>query len=736
MSSSRTQKPGFPAVPPSLAAGDHEMRDYSLDSSYDAPPPTTAPHYTPYLGLRARLSQIWINRWTILLVLVLCRVLLAVQGLNNDIDNAKTEALSACSSVENIGSAMASLPHYMSQGVNQMAADGVTKAVNGLMDMLMLTITGVEELILFVINMLTSTYVCLITLAVAGSLHVAIDVVENVGDFMNKTIGGLTSTISSDIESFESSFNSFLSDLESIPSFLGVSSKPPTISNTLNVSLAGLNDIHIDTSAMDENLDKLNASIPTFADVQNFTNTVIRLPFEEIKKLINESTAGYTFDKSVFPVAQKESLTFCSDNNGISDFFAHLTNLANTARKVFIVVITILAILACFPMAWLEIRRWRTMQSRALLLQKHAFDPMDVVYIASRPYTAGAGIATAARFKSTKRQILTRWFIAYATSIPALFVLALGIAGLFSCLCQYILLRGVEKEVPVLANQVENFADTVVNALNNASEQWAISANGVINSTNTKINDDVFGWVNTSTTAVNDTLNTFVDQMTIALNDTFGGTILYDPITEVFNCLIGLKVASVEKGLTWVHDNAHVTFPEFRNDTFSLGAAASIANDSSTDSFLASPGSAASDDITSAVVKMTNLFEQAIRQEAIIAGCIIGVWAFIMLIGLFRVLAAWYSRDKTRAEGGPVGFGVTGNGSDPIGPRSPLRGGETRFPEFGGPVSAVGPMRSQDDTWGAEEKLGHAGHRSLDVDDFKMGSERRSSYGVLAGEKR
>lgn len=55
---------------------------------------------TPYLGLRARLSQVWLNRWTILLLLVLARVLIAATGMQSDMDSAKREAQSACTSVE------------------------------------------------------------------------------------------------------------------------------------------------------------------------------------------------------------------------------------------------------------------------------------------------------------------------------------------------------------------------------------------------------------------------------------------------------------------------------------------------------------------------------------------------------------------------------------------------------------------------------------------------------------
>ena len=61
----------------------------------------------------------------------------------------------------------------MSKGVNELTASGVEKAVNGLMSMLDLSVTGVEEIVVFIFNLLTSTYVCLITLAVNGSVTVA-----------------------------------------------------------------------------------------------------------------------------------------------------------------------------------------------------------------------------------------------------------------------------------------------------------------------------------------------------------------------------------------------------------------------------------------------------------------------------------------------------------------------------------------------------------------------------------
>ena len=263
----------------SLNAGDHEMQDYNRAGDAARPLPNTAPTITPYLGLRARLSQVWINRWTVLLCLVLARILLAARSLDDNLGSARREALSACTGVESMGSAMASMPHYMSQGVNELAATGVEKAVNGLMSMLSLSVTGVEELVVFVVNLLTSTYVCLITLAVSGSLHVALQVVKDVSDFLNKTLGDISNEIHQDVKSFQDDLNKFTSALDSVPKIFGSSSSIPTLNIT---SLDKLDHLEL-PDTLDQGLDKLNSSIPTFAEVQNFTNNAIRLPFEEVK---------------------------------------------------------------------------------------------------------------------------------------------------------------------------------------------------------------------------------------------------------------------------------------------------------------------------------------------------------------------------------------------------------------------------------------------------------------------
>lgn len=288
---------------------------------------------------------------------------------------------------------------------------------------------------------------------------------------------------------------------------------------------------------------------------------------------------------------------------------------------------------------------------------------MDVVYLVSRPYTSTAGLKLA-RIppnsedikKATRGQNLTRWAVAYATTDAALFVLALAIAGLFACLCQFILLRTIEKQVPALSNQVGAFADKVMVQLNNASDQWQLATNDAIKSASDDINKDMLGWVGIATDAVNDTLNTFVDETNKVLDVAFGKTPLRDPIQEVLNCLILLKVQGVQKALTWVHDHAHIDFPTLPNDTFSNGALASLSDDPNSDSsFLSDPDSKAADKVTGAISRVIDYLDAAIRQEALISSFVLLLYVFVCMCGVGAAFyRAHFTHQKNRGDGDSV----------------------------------------------------------------------------------
>ncbi|KHN99254.1 uncharacterized protein MAM_02952 [Metarhizium album ARSEF 1941] len=626
----------YPNVPSSLHAHSVELSETQKAASS---PSRTTKSTTPYLGLSSRLSQIWLNRWTILLLLVLVRIILLLAQLTDNVEDAKAKALAACTKVEDVGSAMASMPHYFSAGVNRLAASSIEKAVHAMVKVLDLIIQGVEAIIVWYINFLTATYVCLITALVHASLEVVASVTKDATAAFNKVIDGATGEIQEIAGGLQKAVGKIKDGIQN-SIFSKFNINLPSIDFTKPVEK--LKGFHLDSTQFVTDVQKLNKDLPDFEGVQNLTKRAISIPFNFVREALNKSLSNYKFNETIFPLAKKEQLKFCSNNDKLNGFFDKLFELIHKARVLFVIVLSSLAVAAMAPMAWMEIRRWRRQEKAARLIEKNRlndeWDAMDVSYIASRPTTALLGIKMTSKM-SRRRRVLTRWCLAYATSGPAIFVLSLAIAGLFSCACQFLILKAVQKEVPELTKEIGEFADEVVAKINNISANWANDANGVVKGLNDDINNDVLKYVTNATGAVNNTINVFLGGLNKGLETVFNGTILLKPIQSVLHCVIGIKIEAVQKGLTWVHDHARVDFPLFDNNTFSLGAQKSLGGDSGLQSFLASPSSVTTNEVSGAVNRVTNWLLKGITKEALISAGILLVYIIVVLIGLIRALA-------------------------------------------------------------------------------------------------
>lgn len=632
----------YPAVPSSLHSAPYETLDRSRTHSR----PVANSQITPYLGIRAKMSQIWLNRWTILLLLVLVRVILLIAQLNDKVSGAKAKALAACGKVEDVGSAMASMPHYLSSGVNSLVAKGMSDAVHGMVTILDLIMQAVPAMIVFYINYLVATYACLITALVHASLEVVASVAKDATKVFNDVIDGATEEIKNISGELEGGINKLAKSIQN--SIFG-----KLIPDIPKVDFSGaldkLKGVELNASDFVKDVQKLNDDLPTFDELQNLTKQAVSFPFNLAREALNESYGSWTFKKDIFPLAQKKKMTFCSDNNILNSFFQKLFDLIHKVQVIFLVSLGLLAVLAIAPMAAFELYRWRSQQKHSELIEKNQFDPRDTIYIASRPLTSQIGIKFASRL-SGDRKLLMRWCVAYATSPSALFVLSLAIAGFFSCFCQWIILKAVTAEVPKLTAKIGAFAEDIVKTLEQVSMGWATDANRVVIGFNDDINKDVLGYVTKATDAVNSTINLFADKMNEGLETVFNGTILIGPIKAVIHCIIGMKIEDVQKGLTWVHDHAHVNFPLFPNDTFSQGANASVSGDADLKSFLASPASVTTDELSSAINSVVGWLYNSIVKEALISTGILLLYVIVVLMGVARTLVGMACAGKSQEE--------------------------------------------------------------------------------------
>lgn len=369
---------------------------------------------------------------------------------------------------------------------------------------------------------------------------------------------------------------------------------------------------------------------------------------------ISESYGNWTFDTSLLEVPTGQSLTFCSDKSFLKDFFRSLADIAAKAKTIAIVVLVFLAIFAVIAMAWWETKRYKkTVKTSQRLVSR---EPMDIVYTASRPLTASTGIWVSGKLtRDPKRQLLIRWVIAYATTYTALFVLSLAIAAGFSSLCQFLVMRAVQKEAPILATEVGTYVGDVVAELEQASTHWASASNSKILALQDDINNDVLSYVLKATSAVNATLFKLNGEVNATLVDMFGNTQLAKFIYDIYSCILGNKIAELDQGINWVHNHSQVSFPLFPADVFSLGA-----NDSTISPLLTDSTTTTSDEITAAVKKVVDALRTSVVQESLIALVLLLVYVAYVLFGVAQALLQICSDNKYGTVAGDRTFGRLG----------------------------------------------------------------------------
>ena len=152
--------------------------------AWNAPPPVYDTRSTsglkPYLELPHLLSLTWLAYPILSLLFVAFRLQLSAQSAQSSAASAKSNLLAACQAAQKAATSAASMPRYLAVMTN----DGITSAVNDTMDAareaLILTLTVMEAIINFIVDMYRSTFLCFLELVVRGALGILIGAVDEV----------------------------------------------------------------------------------------------------------------------------------------------------------------------------------------------------------------------------------------------------------------------------------------------------------------------------------------------------------------------------------------------------------------------------------------------------------------------------------------------------------------------------------------------------------------------------
>ncbi|RXW22981.1 hypothetical protein EST38_g2857 [Candolleomyces aberdarensis] len=630
--------------------------------SYDAPHTTL----TPYLQLSHLLSLTWLAYPIISLIFVAFRLSSSLDAAKDAIASAKDNLLASCRAAEEAATSAASMPRYMALATNQQFADAVNASLRGARQALTLSLTVMEAIINFIIDLYRSIFLCFLELVVRGGLAILIGAVNELNNVISTVTSGLRTSIQNDIAGANRAISGAFDVINRINPFNDIEAPQIPAPN-----LDGLANIQIPGS-FQESLVRLNETIPTVSSIKEKLEEIINTPFELLKKDINDTFATIQFDGSALPVPEQSRVSFCSelDMSVVDDIGRDIIK----AFKIGIVILIVLALVLIGLNCLLTWYKWRCMKSH-LEYTRQAWntDPTMVHTkgsISSAPQVTLSDhnlmmlhansshplitritnqISTRLRFTPTQHTNF-QWFFNYIFHPPAAACLLIGFFGLLLVEIQLLALGPmVAKYQGQAAETSRDFSLLIANSINenmlNQSTIYAQQVNAEVDTIQNTINNGVFGWVNVTTTQLNTTINEFYDDVQNAVNTVFGGTILETPATEFIRCLIGSKVDAIENALTFLHDNLRVDMPRVNNTALLLNP--DSVNEASAPIAAAALGGGAEDD-QGLVGRLVNSYANILKQERVTFGIFLGLWGIVVLMGICVLL--WHSYGRPLIE--------------------------------------------------------------------------------------
>jgi len=135
---------------------------------------------TPYLQLPHLLSLTWLAYPILSLLFVAFRLQLSLAAAQDTVASAKDDFLTSCSSAEQAATSAASMPRLLAIATNKQFADAVNGTLDGARFVLTISLTVMEAVVNFVIDLYRSTLLCFLELVVRGGLSILIGAVQEV----------------------------------------------------------------------------------------------------------------------------------------------------------------------------------------------------------------------------------------------------------------------------------------------------------------------------------------------------------------------------------------------------------------------------------------------------------------------------------------------------------------------------------------------------------------------------
>ncbi|KAG1832363.1 hypothetical protein EV424DRAFT_23058 [Suillus variegatus] len=626
---------------------------------------TSSTTLKPYLQLPHILSLAWLAYPILSLIFVIFRLQLSSQSAQTAVANAKGDFLIACQAAEQAATAAASAPRYMAIASNQLIADTINGTMNDARAALILSLTVMEAIINFLIDIYRSTFLCFLELIVGGGLALLIAAVQEITSFLQSTITTIVSGLQNDATSLNSAITSVVNELNKVNPFSKITAPQFNVS-----SLDSLSSITIPTD-FENALIQLNNSLPTVSSIKNSIESLVDTPFEAVKSDINSTFQGLVFDVSTLPVPAQNTVSFCNnlDTSSIDDLGNDLLTITKIGTIILIIVLFALLAGHCA----LEWYKWHCLQSHLRRTREAWVSDPTTVYTssASAPsvtltnhnllmlqtdaqhplLTRIANTLSAKLRMSASQHTHLRWFLHYIFHAPALACFLIGFFGLLSVQIQLLAVGPLEaKYTAQAAASVQDLSSTIFVQVNssmyNQSSSYAGSINARVETVQSSVNDGLFGWVNGTTTTLNTTLNNFYTDVQNIVASVFNGTILENTAQDFVRCIIGSKVDALEEALTFLNENLNVDLPTVNETVLVLSS--SDVNEITQPIATAALGGGQSNS-SGLIGRLVATYVDSLKQERIMFALFLILWGVVVVMGLAIVFWHSYARNWVEA---------------------------------------------------------------------------------------
>ncbi|EGW35123.1 uncharacterized protein SPAPADRAFT_53463 [Spathaspora passalidarum NRRL Y-27907] len=554
-----------------------------------------------YLNLTEILSQAYLNKYTILFLLILVKLIIFKNSLISQLN--QTIVNETICNKDQIEPILSSIHNIILDGLKETQHAGITFIV--------IIVTIIKNLLIFYIEIFVGTFLCLLNAVIKGTTELALDSSETIIRAVNTTVVEVTNQVEEGLKGLSGVLNDFAKGAMGFKSiFSGKASNPSEFEDRIHLSLGELKDkIAIPSEVVDAINSVRNADLGKLTKLDNATQVILEAPFKLVTKQLKEFKDKKNYSETVKPIDANQIQQLCN---------AHVESVHNVQKGLIIVVenltktLVILLIMAmigstCY-VVFIECMKWRRMQKfiREDLSHPVKFKNQYNIYHSSSMYM----VAKRFNLRVGDRAL---WWWSFLSSKFAGYTLLFGIMGLMALLCQYIIISKLRHTLGERATELMQDEQS-----RNLTTTYIKDMKQYINNTESSVNKELFGHFHKATGAVHKELTEFIEIMNSTMTDIFGKIPLGKPINTVIYCVLGRKLVALERGIDWLHQNIRIKLPRLSKN---------LENDIKQLKFVKTSS------VLNKLNTMIDVYEKSLRLELYISTVLVALWGLQIIIG-------------------------------------------------------------------------------------------------------